>query len=73
MMTNHHNSDMRKRVPTLSDAHKWEYSDNLSKITMRVWLVEAGIARVAYFYGVVVEDDPSYAVATDYSPVFPEF
>ncbi len=64
---------MRKRVPLLPDSHKWEYSNVLSKITMRVWLVEAGIARVTYFYGTVVEDEPSYALAPDYKPVLPEF
>ncbi len=72
MTTSAHTPEMQKRAPLTQCARKWEYSNTLSKITLRVQLAEGGVARVAYFHGVVTEDEPSYAVAPDYVPAEPE-
>ncbi len=72
MTTSAHTPEMQKRPPLTQCARKWEYSNTLSKITLRVQLAEDGVARVAYFHGVVTEDEPRYAVAPDYVPAEPE-
>lgn len=66
MFTPSHISQQRPLPLSRGQALRRDYKNNVSKVTLSVWIMESGVVRVAYLPGVLEEDEPSYAVSPDY-------